>query len=244
MAAAAREFLVNSWSQYRDRVDGLNAWPESINAHWARIPHIPMDYTPSPKGGIALNLALFTMNGCLVPLQSAPQAMANLWQAGLMQMISLPVRYALEAAGGVAYARWVWDRLESTGDIDKAGERVARLLMGARSDVQLPWGDPSTLVSINVMDFVDKMTSAGYVEAKEDYAFLCESCHPSFIQLVFWNIAGAPDMEFSNPLFDARMATQLERTVSSLEKACKLAANQADRLLVDVLPFVESDQIK
>ena len=238
---AEREFWTEAWGEFGPRITGLQAWP-SLDEHWKRIPVAPLGYTPSPKGLVALNLAIFTLNGCLMPLQQSPTALSNLWQAGYMSLITLSVRFALEVAGGVAYARWVWRQLELTGDVAKAMERAGRLLWGARSSVELPWGGSATMTSINVMNFIDKMAASGYKEARLDYEFLCESCHPSFLQHVFWNMVSVPSSDFKNPLFEARMRAQLEQTVSSLEKACTFASTQAEDLLVEVLPSVDADR--
>jgi len=167
--------------------------------------------------------------------------MSNLWQAGYLSMIALPARFALEAGGGVAYANWVWVQLQKTGDEEKAHERVGRLTMGARSPVELPWGDPATLTSINVMDFIDRLPDIGYDDARTDYEFLCESAHPSFLQHTFWNMVSTPASDFRNPLLDERIMRDLDRLVSSLETVCETVGVASRSLLEALLPVVEAD---
>ncbi|MDY0280769.1 MAG: hypothetical protein RBR35_09440 [Salinivirgaceae bacterium] len=206
------------------------------------MPKIPLDYKPSERGRVALNLALFVLNGCLAPLPQASLAFSTLWQTGYLSMITLPVRFAMEASGGVAYAAWVWRQMEATGDITKGGERVARLTLGSRSPVELPWGGPATLLSINVMDFIDKMDASGMPGARADYEFLCESCHPSFLQLTYWNLASISVAESINPVLKKRMVAQFDRTISLLEDTVAFARSRSNGLLDTILPIVEQER--
>lgn len=237
----SREFWTKMWAGYGPRVNALCTEPATQERHVERLPRIPLDYRPSARGLIALNLALFVLNGCLAPLGQASSAFSVLWQAGYLSMITLPVRFAMEASGGVAYAAWVWRQMENTGDITKAHERVGRLTMGSRSPMELPWGEPATLVSINVMDFIDKMCASGMPSARADYEFLCESCHPSFLQLTYWRLANIAVADSINPLLEKRMTAQFERTVALLENACAFARSQSDDLLDTILPIVEQE---
>lgn len=158
-----------------------------------------------------------------------------------IDVCTLPVRFAMEAAGGLAYATWVWRQQESTGDTQKALERVKRLTVGARSPVELPWGGPTTHRSVNVLDFIDRLETTGYPGARADYDFLSESCHPSFLQLTAWNLVSAPASNFRNPLLDSRILSQLERTVAILERVVGFAISESEDLLGTLLPVVEED---
>ncbi len=236
-----REFWARMWIEYEPRVTALSTQSVTQERHWRRLPGIPLDYTPSERGLVALNLALFVLNGCLAPLGQASLAFSALWQAGYLSMITLPVRFAMEASGGVAYAAWVWRQMEATGDTTKAHEQVGRLTMGSRSPIELPWGATATLRSINVMDFIDKMGESGRLGARVDYEFLCESCHPSFLQLTYWNIASISAADTINPLLEKRMVAQFARTVSLLEDTFAFALSKSDELLDTILPIVEQE---
>jgi len=65
-----------------------------------RVPPIPLRYTPTRRGLVALNLTLFCLNGCLVPMDHSVLVPSTLWQAGYLSMIELPARFAMEAEAG------------------------------------------------------------------------------------------------------------------------------------------------
>ncbi len=113
--------------------------------------------------------------------------------------------------------------------------------MGSRSPTELPWGAPATLLSINVMDFIDKMGESGRPGARADYEFLCESCHPSFLQLAYWIITNISAADSINPLLEKRMVAQFDRIVSLLEDTFVFVRSNSDELLDTILPIVEQE---
>ncbi len=228
-------------SQYDERLSRLRGWQPNLSGLVERLPHIPLSYTPTPEGLVALQVSLFTAAGCVPFAFQSLAAFLILWQAGLLTAISLPTRLAYELWGGAHFARRTLDEMRKSGNIEAALARTQRLLTGARPEVDLPWGGTASEKSIHVMDFVRSLADV-CPGAEKTYAFLCESCHPSHLRLSTWFLAGPPVENWSNPRFRQEAHRLIDRTVDALERSLEGIAVDARNALELALPYIERDQ--
>ena len=230
-------------SQYAGVLNGFKEWEPSLSTLIQRLPDIPLNYTPTSEGIVAVQVSLFMVAGCLPMSQQAVAGFINLWQAGLMNIISLPARLIYEVWGGVHYARHILSQMRTSGDVKGALLKSQKLTLGARSDVELPWGGLSTDISVNVRDFV-RFLSDVYPETEDSYGFLCESCHPSFLRHSMWSLTCPPLPNWSNPRFREQAHNVIRRTVEIIARSLDGIALDSREILELALPLIEMDQLK
>src|SRR5437660_7922737 len=96
----------------------------------------------------------------------------------------------IELWGDVAYAEQRVLRKIEASEIEVATERIGKLLMGSRTGTTF-WPDVEPVTdTVNVMDFV-RAADKTMKGAHEDYVFLCDAAHPSFIPNSHLLFAGA-----------------------------------------------------
>jgi len=130
--------------------------------------------------------------------------------------------------------------MHDSGEVQAPLEKTKRLLLGVRSEVQLPWGGTSDETSIHVMDFVRSLVDT-YPHAEETYDFLCESCHPSHLRLTSWLMAGPPLQNWTNEKFRKHGHSLIERTLEAIEQALRGIACDTTKTLDLALPYIEAD---
>jgi len=243
---AEEEKFMELWeeelSQYRERLERLKNWEPGVSELVGKLPHIPLDYSPSPEGIAAVQLSSFVVSGCLAPTGHTIAAFNIMWSTGLLTMISLPVRLTFEIWASAHYASHIIDDMEKTGDVERALKNAQRLLMGARSEVQLPWGGLTQERSVHIMDLIRDLRS-GYPTALETYDFLCESCHPSHLMLTYWWLAGPPLQNWKNEKFRLHVHSLIRKTLDAMEQSIEGISFEARNVLQRAMPFIEKDQI-
>lgn len=224
-------------ARYGDRLDTIASWQSGLEGLASRLPAIPLDYTPSQNGSLALKGALYIC-GCAVFASEARDAFLTLWKARHLAIVSLPVRFVHELWGATHYAHQTL-LLVSCGDTQRADERIRRLMLGARSEVELPWGGYASEKSVHVMDLVKSLVDV-LPDAVADYAFLCESCHPSFLRATAWSLSGSIPM-FDNVKFSEQVQSLTDRTLGALERGLEGLGVDARDALRLALPYIEDD---
>jgi len=164
----------------------------------------------------------------------------TLWRNGLFTTISLPARLMYELWGATHFAGQTLAQMQDSSKIEQALRRTQRLTIGARSEVELPWGSITDERSIHVMDFVRSLTDA-YPQAEDTYAYLCESCHPSYLRLMTWLMAGPPLQNWTNKKFRESAHNLIDRTLQSVEQALEGIVLDTTKTLVLALPYIEKD---
>jgi hypothetical protein len=178
-------------------------------------------------------------------MTSADQAVAtflNLWRSGLFTTISLPARLAYELWGAAHFAWQTLVRMHESGKVDTALATSQRLVLGARSEVLLPWGGATDEKSIHVMDFVRSLADI-YPPAEDTYDFLCESCHPSYLRLTTWSLAGPPLQNWTNEKFRQHAHILIDRTLQAFERALEGITLDTTKTLELALPYIEADRL-
>ena len=130
-------------SIYHDRLKKIRDWSpiQNLSLTNNKLPHIPLEYDPSPSGLVAVRISLYVMTNASIALE-ASRAFIILWRMGLTSSISLPVRQIYEIWGASHYSYKLLNEMinPDNNDISKIQLKTARLLNGARSEVELPWG--------------------------------------------------------------------------------------------------------
>ena len=148
-------------------------------------------------------------------------SVGSLWRCGRFISASLCVRLLIEVWASSVYAnRQVVRNLEQTGDMAAAKAKVARLLFGSKSLVPLPFGRSTEAKAVHVMDFIREADAAS-PGTMETYEFLCDACHPSYLQHTYLLFAGAEQDNWSNELFAKYGHELLDRTLSAAEGAVR-----------------------
>ena len=228
---------------YNERLDKIGQWFPDLSNFRGKIPHIPLSYEPSEEGLVALQASLYIYIGCMPFANQAVQSFIMLWRSGIFTTISLPVRLIYELWGASNYCLNVFLKAIDSDDWAVASSKIQRLMLGARSEVPLPWGGNTVEKSIHVMDFIRSLSPIES-EAERIYDFLCESCHPSYLRLTIWSLAAPPIQNWENERFRKHVHEILDATLSALEKALRGISISTVKILESALPYIESDQKK
>jgi len=223
--------------RYSKRLKKLVMQDPKVIGLITKLPKIPLEYHPSSLGLVAVNLSIFA-SSCKYFTHNVVLTFLNLWDQGLLTTISLPVRLAFELWGATHFALKTARDFENTGNLDKAISVTQKLTLGARSDVDLPWGGKAEVKSINVKDFIRSLEDVE-PQTESIYDFLCESCHPSFLMLTTWLIHN-----WSNAVFRKRTHELLRRTLKAMEQAIVGIDSDVVNILEWALPHIEQDQIQ
>ncbi|MEW6192644.1 MAG: hypothetical protein AB1507_04735 [Bacillota bacterium] len=227
-------------SRYSERLAKIENWSPDLSAFVVKLPEIPLRYIPSPKGLVALNLSLYAL-ACIRVANQSRAAFLKLWEKNLFAVIALPARFLFELWGSSHYALKILLQMHESGDVNKAMDRSKRLLLGARSEVFLPWGPPVDIKSVHVMDFVRSLTDT-YPQAENTYDFLCESCHPSYLRLTSWSLMSPPVHNWTNERFREEAHTLIEHTLQAVEQALEGIYSDVTDILKASLPYIEADK--
>lgn len=226
-------------SRYHKRLTQVLNWKPALSSLIERLPDIPLSYKPSTQGSVAIQLSLLVL-GYVNFADQAIAAFLTLWRTGRFTTISLPARLIYELWGATHFTRKTLAHMQISGEVEKALAKTKRLVIGVRSEVQLPWGGFSDEKSIHVMDFVRSLTDI-YPQAEETYGFLCESCHPSHLRLTTWLMAGPPLQNWTNEKFREHGHSLIDRTLEAVEQALQGIACDATKTLELAFPYIEAD---
>lgn len=227
-------------SRYQKRLTQIENWKPDLSSLIGRLPDIPLSYIPSTQGVIAINLLLFVL-GCMTFADQAVTAFLALWRNGMFTTISLPARLMCELWGATHFAGQTLTQMQDSGKVKQVLARSQRLMLGARSEVQLPWGGTTRERSIHVMDLVRSLADI-CPQAEDTYNFLCESCHPSYLRLTTWSLAGSPLHNWANEKFGEQGHGLIDRTLQAVERALEGIALDATNTLESALPYIEKDR--
>jgi len=200
--------------QFQSRVDRIKQWDPPVRELFDKLPEIPLNYTPKDDELAAINLGLFIGNTSLVATRTS-SVFTSLWENNHFITISLHARFLYELWGATYYASNTFLRMEQTGDTEAALMVLQRLTTGTRYSIELPWGGLSNFKSLHVLDLIRELDNT-HPKASDVYNYLCESCHPSFIQLSYW---GLIERNHENEKFFGYAKEMLNRTLEGTESA-------------------------
>ena len=203
------------------------------------IPVGPFSAPLSTEQTIAYHLTLFANSGLIVVDQLLDNV-GLLWSEGRMVGVSGLVRFGLEYWAAVHFGRGILEAFERDGDIDKAGEKTARLTFSGKTPVALPWGGTTSNMAFNILTFIDKL-SAYEPEARALYDFLSEASHPNFLQNTYLIMSSRRYDNFGSEAFRAHAHSLLERTLVTVEKTAAGTAEDVAAILKIALPKLPTE---
>lgn len=193
------------------------------------MPPAPLSFEPTREQQLAIQLMIFNL-GAIRATEQLYDTFVQLWSEGRFVGISMPIRLAMEFWGALAFGRAVLADFKRDGGLAKAIDRSARLMTGARSPVRLPRGGYSEVKPYSVMEYVRCLDdrTAGTLG---DYEFLCEACHPNFLQNTYFFMASPVFDNWSNDAFREHAHSLLGRTVTVAETVAAGLVNDTQQLL-------------
>lgn len=233
--------------RYEARVDQLSEPLDQLPRELIRLPSAPLNYKPSEHGLLYYQICMLVGGTCSSAYELCG-SLGALWHSGRFLGASLCARLLLEFWGSSEYLqRQVLQKLDRTGDIGAAGQKLQKLLLGSKSSVRFPWGHMSEEKPINVMDFVREAETA-HPGTMANYEFLCDASHPSFVQHTYLFMAGASAVgknltmdSWSNSLFAPHAHGIFDRTLSAAESATQGIGASGIKILQSSLPIVLAD---
>ncbi len=210
------ELWQNETAKYNARLKSIKNWNVDLPNFMRKLPDSPFKGEPPVEKAVAVTIVWFTAGGCVRYADQCVKAFMKLWESGLFSTITLPARLIYELWASTHYALRVLDDVKDSKNLERAHKRTQQLFLGARSDLTLPWGDIPAPKCIHIMDFVRSLSNV-YPETQDTYSFLCESCHPSYVQLMNWSLAGPPNDNWSNPNLQRIAHNLIDRTLTAME---------------------------
>jgi len=165
---------------------------------------------------------------------------SGLWLKGHFLLASVGFRMLIELDGQLLWAeKKVLRRLEED-DAEALRERVAKLILGAKSTVPLVRGEFGPHPTINVMDFV-RSSEESRPGAMEDYVFLCDATHPCYMMQTWLIFAGPRYDNWTNETFALQVAKVLDRMLVIAETSLQSLEDTALRIISAALPQILSE---
>lgn len=227
--------------QYNSRIEQIKSWKPKISSLTDKLPSMPLESIKSKEYLIFIRVALFATSGCFTPTKYTISTLTSLWEKGLLVTMSLPIRLTYEIWGASRYAhKEILLKMLKTKDVDKALERTEKLTTGSRSEVQLPWGGESEKPSIHCHDYIRSLTDIN-ANAENDYDFLCESCHPSFLMATYWSMMGPYFNNWSNPHFRDHAHKLIDRSLKCMECALDGISKEVEEILKLAISNFDND---
>jgi hypothetical protein len=233
--------VVSNWkfetARYQARVDGLGAPLMRLRDDLKQLPMAPLAYRPSNIGLIKYQLCLLVAGGVRSACELV-QSTQLLWRAGRFLSASLNIRLLMEIWGALAYSEAkVLQILDESGDVSKVSGRIEKLFYGFESGVPLPWGGVSTQSTVNVADLM-KEADAMLPGSMNTYRFLCDACHPTFLQYTYLLLAGANYEYWGDKKFAVEAHDVLDRALHGAETAVHGMQMVSYSILRNALPLV------
>ncbi len=203
-----------------------------------------------PRGHVRtvliIQLVLFN-TGSLRVACDLTRAAELLFREGRITSTCLQLRLLFEYWGAIAFASTLCDRvrdaanLEDPDTLENIVVPINRLIGGSRFPVKLPRGGKTNAKAFNVMKFIQHLEKQE-PGSEQKYHFLCETCHPSFIQQSYLWMAGSEGDNWTNERFRDHAHSLLEQLISAGETAA-LGIAQATEHMTDVSrPFLGSSE--
>jgi hypothetical protein len=205
----------------------------------AQVPALPLKRPLGDAASIKLQLCLMTI-GSLRTAREIAFSCGKLWLQGHFLMASVGARMLVELQGQLSWAQAKVLVPQTSGKIDVAHPRMVKLIFGANTAIPLIRGETGPHPLINVMEFI-RAAEASQPGAADDYAFLCDGAHPSFM-LQSWLLFAGPDHDnWTNATFAAQTDAILERVLATAERALAQVEAVASVLFSECLPEIAAE---
>jgi hypothetical protein len=191
----------------------LNAFSPEIS----KLPSIPTEHEFSGAAAIKLQLCLYVI-GIVRSAQEVGKSAQLVWFAGQFLTASALIRMLVELCGAAAYAEDKVLRKVEAAEIHIALDRVTKLVLGSKTGASFRPGEKLEHPAVNVLDFV-RAAEARWPGIMDDYSFLCDAAHPSYVQNSLLLFAGADYDNWDNKAFATHAHEILDRTLRVGETA-------------------------
>jgi hypothetical protein len=151
-------------------------------------------------------------------------AMRKNWNDGDFISFSLAGRLLFEYAAALNYAKSLLEVAVEKNEWEECDDKYRTLLLGTRSPFWLEWLDIEQPRSMSVSKQIDTLIS-DYPNAKRDYGFLCECCHPNYLHHYYFHKASSAGDIYTSLLTEKQISTALERTISIVERSVEAVAS-------------------
>ncbi|MFX0113011.1 MAG: hypothetical protein ACFFB3_00535 [Candidatus Hodarchaeota archaeon] len=224
-------------SRYQPRLNRIEKWTPGFSLNLVKeIPNIPLEYSPSSEGLVAIKLAPF-VTSCIVFAKEAITSFVLLWRNRQFLTFIFPARLLFEIWASTYYAKKILSEMKETGNVKNALEESDRLVLGTLSEVIAPWGEkPLEIASIRTDRKISTLKEI-YPKADVSWGFLSESVHLSFIQLIYWF-----SINFNtNPIFKQHIHELMDQTLELIEQSLEGIAKATGESLELALPYIRID---
>lgn len=133
------------------------------------------------------------------------------------------------------------EKLIRTGDLEAAEQKVAKFLLGSRSDLPLPWGGNSSENPVHVMEMI-RQAEAAVPGTMATYEFLCNASHPCYLQHAYLVLAGSHFKSWSNAKFASHSHQTLNRTLEAAEDATRGIAKAGIVIMDTSMPIILAER--
>lgn len=181
------------------RVANLHFYDDHVDTAINRLPSLPLSYSPSNSGLVALTLALHN-RGVLQIANEMVLAIDVLWRAKLVTAMALPARLLLELWAAAAFGADLSSRVGDASTHSETFDRAVKLLLGTRHEAPLGTGERSEIEGVRVKKML-KVLEGLRLETRDDYSFLSEATHSNQLQQQWLFMAGERGNNWSNPKF-------------------------------------------
>jgi len=169
----------------------------------------------------------FFQTGSWQRLRETVEGLLLLWRNGRFSSGSVLARLSFELWAASNYFRHEHEQCLGNFDFLILKSSVSKFFEGAKSDdVLMFYGKPATKRPVHVLDMVRKLKEQ-HLTAEDDYAFLCESCHPNFPRYIEWHVIDHRRDNWRNKTAKKRGHLLLNRTLTLIEASvsgCRAAS--------------------
>jgi hypothetical protein len=180
------------------------------------IPPTPFDTPPSLLQAVIYSAATFYELDWYRTRETI-EAITMLWRKGYVSAAASLIRPVFELWGATHYMTEQLRIFYRNKNIDRLAQVVRRLATGARSEVLLPWGTPTTEQPIHVLDTIRSL-SAVFPDAMTAYEALCESTHANQPRYLEWWFLGKTGDNWTNKTVQTRGHALIIKTIDIMEK--------------------------
>jgi hypothetical protein len=227
-------------ARFQDRVLMLGATTfDFLHPFLDDLPAWPISTELSDRAALKFQVCLVTI-GSLRSAREVAFSSSKLWLQGHFLLAATGFRMLQELYGQLCWLEQKVLRPTEAGDLGVAHSRAVKAIFGSNTAIPHVRGGLGPHPLINVMDFI-RAGEAATPGVLEDYKFLCDSAHPSYM-LQSWLLFAGPDHDnWTNPTFALQADALLDRIVVAGEASIKGIGIVARDLMTRCVPEVRSE---
>lgn len=189
----------------------LNVFYDEIK----KLPGAPLRPPLSHANALRYQVCLYAI-GVARSATEIGEGAQRAWFGGQFLAASVLIRVLLELWGAMEYAEQRVLRKIEESDLTVADARILKLLAGSNTGVTHSPAVRVEVSPVNVMEFVRSadVVSPGIID---EYKFLCDAAHPTFMAGSHLLFAGAIYDNWTNETFAKNMHPVLDRTLKAGE---------------------------